>query len=427
MAYCILESTNPDFSYIIGKNPTSGPIVKELRAGHLFAWYPKGSQQEFCMFFKDSDDEVSYKDYKDQQFEYLNISRYNSPDFPGRAIIKFFNSFLNKGSEKDTDGFENKFTIGAFRYSGAGYFQILPKYFPDVEIHTEEISNKCQKVTVSTKKSLMYLLNMVSVISLLTSVKDDTEYVEVGTDRLKKLVNQIASLNPPYFMAYIFKANLMNGKKDFEQFSKQLQESCLEEEVILAKGSNYNQRIDWISNNLLREGYDVLDFGCGSGTYIGKFAKNFETYYALDHNEEELDKAKNLVKKKQLEEIVVFIESLDGITDDAKLQVMLTEVIEHNHEKEAKRILKSLLNDDRVDRILITTPNKAFNQFYLLGDDEVRHHDHVNEMTSSELEAFIGGCSKGLNYNWVAKFCGIGDRVNGEYTTFGVVLTKGSK
>ncbi len=425
MAYCILESSNPEFSFIIGKNPTSGPIIKELRAGHLFGWYPKRDQQKFCMFFKDSEDEVSYKDYKDQEFEYLNISRYNSPDFPGRAIIEFFNTFLNKGSEKDVDGFENKFTIGAFRYSGAGYFQLLPRYFPDVEIQTEEVSNKCQKVTITTKKSMMYLLNLISVISLLTSVKDDTEYVEVGTDRLKKLVNQISSLRPPYFMAYVFKANLLNNKKDFE-FAQQLQESCMEEEVILAKGSNYNQRIDWIGNHLIREGLDVLDFGCGSGTYIGKFAKNFETYYAHDHNEEELEKAKIIVKKKQLEEVVVFIENMSGISEDTKLQVILTEVIEHNHEKEARGILKSMLNNDRIRRVLITTPNKAFNQYYLLGDDEVRHHDHVNEMTSAELEAFIGSCSKGLKYNWVAKFHGIGDRVNGEFTTFGVVMERSS-
>lgn len=439
MAYCIIESTNPEFSFILGKNPASGPIIKELRAGHLFGWFPNGQTDKYCMFFKDSEDEISYKDYKDQQFEYLNTSRYNSPDIPGRMIIEFFNSFLNKGSEKDIDGYENTFTIGAFRYSGAGYFQLLPKYFPDVEFHTEDISPKCQKVVIKTKKSIMYLMNLVSIISLLTSVKDDTEYVEVGTDRLRKLVNQISSLKPPYFMAYIFKSNLLNKRVDFEAFAPQLQESCFEEQVILAKGSNYIQRQDYVEQRLNQD-MDVLDFGCGSGTYIGKFAKRFETYYALDHDEEELEKAKSLVKKKQLEETVIFINDLDGIAEDAKLQVILSEVIEHNKESKAVGIVKGLLDDDRVQRIIVTTPNKAFNKYYLLEEGETRHHDHVNEMTLSELSSFITKCVgnsenlfpegsllAGASQKWGFNVTGLGDKVNGEYTTFGLLFSRVQK
>lgn len=53
-----------------------------------YGWYTDPTT--FNVYFKDADNEISYKRHEQEQFEYLNVSRYNTPLFPLNAINEFF-------------------------------------------------------------------------------------------------------------------------------------------------------------------------------------------------------------------------------------------------------------------------------------------------------------------------------------------------
>jgi hypothetical protein len=84
MAIIQVRSTNPQFSYMIKKNPNSGMMLRSIRKGMAYGWY--ADEQTFNVYFKDADNEISYKQNEQENFEYLNVSRYNTPLFPLNAI-----------------------------------------------------------------------------------------------------------------------------------------------------------------------------------------------------------------------------------------------------------------------------------------------------------------------------------------------------
>ncbi|CAM4013488.1 hypothetical protein PAAL109150_05190 [Paenibacillus alkaliterrae] len=53
------------------------------------------------MVYKAADNEVSYKQHAQYQFEYLNVSRYNTPLFTLSAINEFFAAPLKAQDTRD--------------------------------------------------------------------------------------------------------------------------------------------------------------------------------------------------------------------------------------------------------------------------------------------------------------------------------------
>lgn len=88
MAIVQVKSTNPQFSYLIKKNPGSGMMLRSIRQGIAYGWYT--DESTYNVYFKDADNEISYKQHQQETFEYLNVSRYHTPLFPLNAIGEFF-------------------------------------------------------------------------------------------------------------------------------------------------------------------------------------------------------------------------------------------------------------------------------------------------------------------------------------------------
>jgi len=63
MAIIQFSSTNPEFSYVIAKNPASGMSIKSIRKGQAFAWF--SNENTYNVFFKDADNDLSYKEQVD--------------------------------------------------------------------------------------------------------------------------------------------------------------------------------------------------------------------------------------------------------------------------------------------------------------------------------------------------------------------------
>jgi hypothetical protein len=51
-----IKSNNPNFSFIIRKNPSSGMIIEAVRKGYLFGWYT--GENTYNLYFKDSPNEI---------------------------------------------------------------------------------------------------------------------------------------------------------------------------------------------------------------------------------------------------------------------------------------------------------------------------------------------------------------------------------
>lgn len=109
MAIVPLRSTNPKFSFLIKKNPGSGMLLRSIRKGTAYGWYT--DESAFNVYFKDADNEISYKQNENENFEYLNVSRYNTPLFPLNAINEFFSAPFKAQDERDAEGYEHTFFI----------------------------------------------------------------------------------------------------------------------------------------------------------------------------------------------------------------------------------------------------------------------------------------------------------------------------
>ena len=149
MAIIQLKSTNPSFSFIIRKNPQSGMLIRSVRKGLAYGWYT----DQFCfnIYFKDADNEVSYKKAAGETFEYLNVSRYNTPLFPMNAIAEFFSSAFKEQPENDSEGFQNTFFINMIHVERMYYLDFFQKHFPDCRFTSHHLAHKSYSLTVSTK------------------------------------------------------------------------------------------------------------------------------------------------------------------------------------------------------------------------------------------------------------------------------------
>lgn len=104
------------------------------------------------------------------------------------------------------------------------------------------------------------------------------------------------------------------------------------------------------------------------------------------------------------------------------MNIILTEVIEHNTPEAAEALVKHCLSLN-FHKMIITTPNSLFNKYYFDEDPEsLRHEDHHFEWTPQEFQDFIRHCVGDTSLE--VTYYGIGDRINGETPTQAVVITR---
>jgi len=144
-------------------------------------------------------------------------------------------------------------------------------------------------------------------------------------------------------------------------------------------------------------------------------------YYAVDVNEEMVNIVQQKAQKAQLENLITY-PSLNSFLEnynEEKVDVVLTEVVEHMEPDESAELLKSIVQHVDFDKLIVTTPNSAFNPFYAL--DGFRHEDHKWEMDTEQFQAWIKSiCEPTCSL----VFFEIGDCVDGIHTTQGVLIRK---
>lgn len=91
--------------------------------------------------------------------------------------------------------------------------------------------------------------------------------------------------------------------------------------------------------------------------------------------------------------------------------MILCEVIEHIEAYRLDGIMNTLLQEYQPEVLIVTTPNKEYNEVYAMEQESFRHHDHRFEWTRTELAERCVEWSAGTNYTYTIQ--GIGEQVEG--------------
>lgn len=419
MAIIQINSKDPNLGFIIKKNPASGMQLREIRKGMSFGWY-SNNNQSFNILFKDADNAVSFGD---QEFEYLNTSRYNSSLFVLSAISEFFSSTVKEVSEYDIDGIEKSFIINMVDIKLLRHITHFEKYFLDFKITHELYAAKSYKITVTTNKSFHMLFNYINLLMLFVALTSD-EYILLDQTAIEKYLNSIERLDAPFFIRYLFSRNMLKSRKQFEKYKAKLEDTKLYDSVKMMHGDTALQRRNKIQS-LLTFNKSILDIGCGEGFYAIPFASSIKekNYFAIDIDQNLTNIVNIKAEKKDITNIKTFnnIDEFINTYDNESVDIILTEVIEHMPLDESKLLINKILNTINFDNFIITVPNKDFNKFYMIEEHEFRHLDHDWEPTESEFKELIENV---IPTNFNVKFLNIGDTVNSISTSIGCIITK---
>lgn len=418
MAIMQLKSTNPSFSFLIKKNPGTGMQLRSVRQGMAYSWYT--NDETFNVYFKDADNGISYKQHAEDNFEYLNVSRYNTPLFPLNAINEFFSAPFKAQDERDVEGYEHTFYVNMIHIELTRYIDFFEKHLKDYNFTIQHHAHKSYSLTITTKKSLYHLLHVAGVLCLFLSMFGN-EYIDISDAILDKYIRSFVVIDAPFYIRSLFVRNFLSSRERFKKYKTEIEQTS-RYDISFDRGGTAVQRRNFIQNTLPFN-KSILDIGCGEGFYALPFAGKIEsTYYAIDTNKDLLEVINRKAEAKQIDNIAThysldhFLETYNG----EKVDVILTEVIEHMSQEEAKAMIRQICSQVDYERLIITTPNADFNHYYEL--DGFRHEDHKWEMGHEAFRAWFTLVVQGLHVeiDWVA----IGDGVNGIQTTQGVIVRR---
>ncbi|AYV76986.1 MAG: methyltransferase domain [Barrevirus sp.] len=424
-----LKSDNPKLSYILYKNPESGMQLRSIRQGHAFGFYTGNNNDKYIIYFRDGPNEMSYKEYRDQHFEYLNKLRYTSPIFVLNAISEFLNASTNA---KHADDIDNMYTCQLTNISVTidnhtlNILKRLDSFFTNFKIEVVEKAANTYKVKIVSKKSLYLLLNFSVVYFTLISMLNSECDLDMSESLIEKLCRCINIIDAPYYIRYVVNSRIITNSKLFTKFRPMLQK----ENMVLNFGNTAIHRRTFIREMLAFDN-DIIDYGCGSGFYTIPFAQKLAKvdlklrYYAIDINEHELFVLDRKLKENEIANVFLANSHnalINHLTNDKKYDIIISEVIEHNEIKESQEIIRWLIHNVNFNKIFVTTPNKEFNVNYSLGSG-MRHEDHKWELTTDEFKKYVEETLIGID-NLNITYLQIGDKVNSISCSQGILIQR---
>lgn len=298
---------------------------------------------------------------------------------------------------------------------------LLTRYFDGISV--EQQSKRVFSLTI-TAKSVFEAFNLLALTALFTHLTNDYAVNTYVDDSLAQKFGRILTNidNVPYFVFYLFILRAIKSPQQFEElkpvFEAYLAKNGLEANLVLM--GTTRQRLEFITNRLEQD-IPVLDVGCGEFMYYKRMMKKGlkANYYAVDQEDRFIKLAEHISRRYD-DDNLYFYQSLDEFKSDEQVNVILTEVIEHNPMDEALLLLKKALTYN-FNQMIITTPNVEFNQYYSM-DDVMRHVDHHFEPTREEFRIMIESCTTGMDLN--IEFFQLGDSLNGIQPTQGCIITR---
>lgn len=442
MAILDVGSNNPKLSYILAKNPAtireSGKAYRrEVRKGVAYGWFNGINDSQFRLWFKDADTQSSFADGLSEEFEYLDRSRYGSPYIPIALITHCLASAAKEQCEDDVtvmpkseSGLEEikyqAYVRTTIKVSNVRYLEQMSVHYSEqgISILSNYLQGRYYEITISAP-TVFEVLNVLQVVCILQCLCDDETYLRVDTAAVEKFVKVFNRANSPYYPRYLFQMKAITNRKTFEK----LQPDLSAEGMSLKFGDTRQQRFDAVKAELTG-GNTLVDIGCGEMFQTLRLANSYDLIYAIDADEERSDNNRGKVEGRKIDNILAIHAEVNSAWVNENLErfegadVLMTEVLEHLEYEAADSLVQDLLKSN-LEKLVITCPNKDFNQFYMLNDDEMRHPDHKFEPTFTEFCDWMVTLAAETGFDGFQVDCrGIGDSVNDISTSMIAVFTK---
>lgn len=432
MGFLQLKTTNENLSYIIGRNPANDPHVKKCKKGVWFSWYNEDEQyKKYNILFKDKSNEISYPVHPNAEFEYVNTAKYNNARIYSDIFSDVLRDAIVKDREHDTENFYNEVYFNLV-YTQYKTIDIFKRYFTSkgIEFESKEVKEGTNNYSIrlyTKTKTIKYLLKVASIFTMVASLNSD-DYIYLSDDFVDKYIELTNDVDAPYFIKYLIKVRLLRSPKRFEKLLDKLNYSE-SHQFDFTFGDTHDARIEFVKENIFAT-KSIVDIGSGIDfRYLKLLAKtteeNKKSYYAIDIDEDAQFKANRYISNNNMENVTVH-SNLDEVINNyifenknEKVDVLCTEVLEHNQIDEAKAVIKKVLTKFNINKFLITVPNSEFNKHY--SDNLFRHDDHKWEIPFNDFKGLINDCL--INFeNYEVEFFPVGDKVDNIATSSGCII-----
>lgn len=409
MAIMTVTSTHPEFTQRIKKHPEGGLLLRSIRNGTSFGWYE--TPQTYCLYFQDYGTNLSFRSTREEQQHYLNVKQYSAP----QAYLALMTEFLKSAmKEPEAEASDNQLTISMVEIKKLELFHSMQRVLPAFNLQEELLLDGYYRLTIQAN-SLYQLLHGAYVILLLLA-KESSTFLDESDSLIQRGIHSLQAIQAPYYIRNLFVRKFLYSKRVFLKYQAALEANSQEQISFAYRGTGYS-RIEKVKE-LLDLNHAILDVGCGGGAYF-QLAEKVEQYIGIDTDPDVLTYAKERSERMELSNVQLFA-SLEEAALPESMDILLMEVIEHMSKAEAKKLLEQLLQLP-FHRLILSTPNKDFNAFYGMTEEQKRHEDHQFELTAAEFKQWL---TEIIGEAFQLAFFTTGDQVNGIATTQGAWIER---
>ncbi|MDR2902979.1 MAG: 3' terminal RNA ribose 2'-O-methyltransferase Hen1 [Clostridiales bacterium] len=430
-----------NIGFLLHKNPAR-PQVVALNHGKAYVFYPEVSDEKTTVALVLDIDPIDLARGKAGSaggglFDYVNDRPYVSSSFMSTAINRVFGTAMT-GRGDDFQALadakldltatitmlpcksDNEMLNRVFEPLG---YEVRFEQFVSDEKFPAWGESKCVNLTIHGVQKLSDLLHHIYV---LIPVFDRNKHYWIGKEEVEKLLRHSEDWLKDHPEKAFITGRYLNRSRSllnmaFERLRTADEASETEEKaaVQIENRPNLNkQRLDSVITAVKAcEAKTVIDIGCGEGNLLALLMKEptIRKISAADVSFSVLEKAKAKIKFDRLS---------DTLRDKVNLfQGSLTyrdkrftgydaacviEVIEHLDLSRLNAFERVLFEYARPKTVILTTPNKEYNQNYQnLAADRLRHGDHRFEWTRQEFKDWANRISEKFGY--AVAFSEIGD------------------
>ena len=431
-----IHSENPQLLDLLNKNPHTdfGIYAKALRNGQLVG--NAVSAHQYDVLFQDT--RYSYLPEESNQIDFQS---YSTPLVVLHICNEFFKELLQERqtylqqeikwlgkSRGEVDTYPCRIEVKNLYANSNWYAQghfLLERYFKN--IHATPLIGNNLSLTIEGKNvfEAMNLLSFVAVATHITNTYGEYTYIDDHfAQKYARILTNIEQV--PYFVFYLFIKRAIKSERQFAEI-KPLFEAYFKQrgmDIDFQFADTHGSRMNFIVNELGMD-YPILDIGCGELKYYRRFMRrnyNYQHPYFATDTDPEVAAYVMILKERMEADNLYFFTSWDDFQYKEPVNIILTEVIEHNTSAQAAALVKKCLSLN-FHKLVITTPDSRFNAYYFEeGEESRRHEDHHFEWTDTEFQSFIKESVGALPLTYT--FYGIGDKINGVTPTQAVVVTR---
>lgn len=428
-----LYSNNKYFLDVLHKNPDTdfGLYAKPLKNGIVMGnaidahHYEIVFQDTKYSYLPEDNNSIDFQSYCNPLVALNIVSDFFANQLKSRADYLTTKITWLDATYAEIDTSEIQITIPSYYIHSSWYRDgvfLLSRYFPGIMV--KPIKGKIFELNI-TAKTIFDGINILALTALLTHITNEYGlYTWIDDSFALKYARILTNIEDvPYFIFYLYIKRTVRSPKQFDFLRPIFEQYLLKQglDVQLSFYGTHQERIKFITETLEND-ISIVDIGCGELQYFKKmmrlgFSKN---YYAIDSDEAVLHLNQHIARHYEGRQLQMF-SSIEDCTTTEQVNIIITEVIEHNTPEMAKQLLLKALNYN-FNRIIVTTPNVSFNQFYG-ADLATRHDDHHFEWNEKEFEDFVVdviGERKDIQYRLVH----LGDKINNIQPTQAVIITK---